>query len=106
MARELVLAAFIMGVGLCVSGMVTHLYQWFARQPAMLRMDGSTYLVAMGNLLMSFVCGPYLMLQLGWRQEEGGAISMPSMLLSALLAFSWAFVTGLLFMSLYVAVRF
>lgn len=106
MTRELLLAAFIMGVGLCVSGMATHLYQWLTRQPAMLRMDGSTYLIALGNLVMSFVCGPYIMLQYGWRHEEGGTISMASVLFSALVAFGWAFITGLLFMSAYVALRY
>lgn len=106
MTRELVLAAFIMGVGLCVSGMATHLYQWLARQPAMLRMDGSTYLASLGNVIMSFVCGPYIMLQYGWRHEEGGTISMASVLISALVAFGWAFISGLLFMSAYVFIRF
>ncbi|MBE7732022.1 DUF6949 family protein [Devosia faecipullorum] len=106
MARELVLAAFIMGVGLCVSGMATHLYQWLARQPAMLRMDGSTYLASLGHVFMSFVCGPYIMLQYGWRHEQGGTISMASVLISALVAFGWAFISGLLFMSAYVFIRF
>lgn len=106
MTRELVLAVFIMGVGLCVAGMATHLYQWLSRQQAMLRMDGSSHLAALGNLVMSFVCGPYIMLQLGWRQEPGGTISVASVLISALVAFGWAFVTGLLFMSAYVMVRF
>ncbi|MBD8064376.1 hypothetical protein IC608_02655 [Devosia sp. PTR5] len=106
MTRELVLAAFIMGVGLCMAGMATHLYQALARQPAMLRFDGKTTLASMGNLVMSFVCGPYIMLQTGWRHEEKEAISMTSVLVSALVAFGWAFVTGLLFMSAYVAVRY
>ena len=106
MARELVLAAFIMGVGLCVSGAATHLYQWIARQPAMLRMDGRTYIASMGHVLMSFICGPYIMLQYGWRHEENGTLSMASMLIAALVAFGWAFITGLLFMSAYVALRF
>ena len=103
MTRELLLAAFIMGVGLCISGAGTHLYQWLTRQQAMLRMDGATALGAFGNLVMSFVCGPYIMLQVGWRHEEDGTLSMTSVLVSALVAFGWAFVTGLLFMSGYVA---
>ncbi len=106
MTRELVLAVFIMGVGLCVAGMATHLYQWLSRQQAMLRMDGNSHLAALGHLVMSFVCGPYIMLQLGWRQEPGGTISVASVLISALVAFGWAFVTGLLFMSAYVMLRF
>ncbi|MFC3706185.1 DUF6949 family protein [Devosia honganensis] len=106
MARELLLAAFIMGVGICISGAATHLYQWLTRQRAMLRMDGSTYLASMGHVAISFVCGPYIMLQVGWRHEEDGTISMTSVLISALVAFGWAFITGLLFMGAYVALRF
>ncbi|ODT67836.1 MAG: hypothetical protein ABS75_22595 [Pelagibacterium sp. SCN 63-23] len=106
MTRELLLAAFLIAFGLSVSGAGTHLYQWLTRQPAMLRWDGRTYLGSLGNLCMSFVCGPYIMLQVGWRHEEGGTISMTSVLVSALVAFGWAFVTGLMFMSVYIAVRF
>lgn len=106
MTRELLLAAFIMGVGLCISGAMTHLYQWLARQPAMLRFDGETFAGALGHLAVSFVCGPYIMLQMGWRHEDNGTISMTSVLVSALVAFGWAFLTGLLFMSVYVAIRY
>ena len=45
---------------------------------------------------MSFICGPYIMLQLGWRHEPGGTISLGSALIAALVAFGWAFITGLL----------
>lgn len=106
MTRELVLAAFIMGVGLCVAGAATHLYQWLTKQQAMLRMDGSTYLASMSNVVMSFVCGPYILLQMGWSHEDNGTISMTSVLLSALVSFGWAFITGLLFLSAYVTLRF
>ena len=37
MTKELFLAAFLIGVGLCLSGAGTHLYQMIAKQPAMLR---------------------------------------------------------------------
>jgi len=97
-------AGFVIAVGLCIAGATTHLYQGFAREQAMLRYDGRTYFGSLGHLAMSFVCGPYIMLQLGWRQETDGTISMGSMLLAALVAFGWAFVTGLLFMGLYFAV--
>ncbi|GAB5428299.1 MAG: hypothetical protein Devi2KO_17580 [Devosia indica] len=105
MTRELLLAAFIMGVGLCMAGAGTHLYQWVTRQQAMLRWDGRSYLASLGNLAMSFVCGPYILLQVGWSHDEDGTISMPSVLISALVAFGWAFITGLFFMSIYVALR-
>jgi hypothetical protein len=90
MTRELLLAAFIMGVGLCVAGAGTHLYQALARQQAMLRMDGRSLFGAAGHLAMSIICGPYI------------TLSMTSALIGALVGFSWAFVTGLFFMSLYV----
>ena len=78
MVRELLLAALIIGVGLCVAGAGTHLYQWLSRQRAMLRYDGGSYIGAMGNLLMSFVCGPYIMLQLGWQHEDEATLSVSS----------------------------
>lgn len=105
MTRELLLAAFIMGVGLCVAGAGTHLYQWITRQQAVLRMDGASYLGSLGNLAVSFVCGPYILLQIGWNHGDDGTLSMPSVLLSALVSFGWAFITGLLFLSAYVALR-
>lgn len=106
MVRELMLAGLIMAVGLTVAGMGTHLYQGFARTQAMLRYDGRTFLHTLGHLGVSFVCGPYIMLQMGWQHEEDGTISMTSALVSAVVAFGWAFLTGLLFMGVYVAVRF
>ncbi|SFV31045.1 hypothetical protein SAMN05216456_1215 [Devosia crocina] len=103
MARELLLAVFIMGLGLCVAGAGTHLYQALARQQAVLRIDGRNLSTAIGHLAMSVVCGPYIMLHMGWQQEDDGTMSMTWALLGALVAFGWAFVTGLFFMSLYVA---
>jgi hypothetical protein len=45
------------------------------------------------------------MLQMGL-ERQGGQLSVGSALVGALVAFGWAFVTGLLFMSIYVAIRF
>lgn len=104
MARELFLAAFIMGVGLCVAGAGTHLYQALARQQAMLRLDGRSLAGAVGHLAMSIVCGPYIMLHMGWQHESDSTLSMTSALIGALVAFTWAFVTGLFFMSVYVMI--
>ena len=106
MLSELLLAGFIIGVGLCVAGAGTHLYQGLARQQALLRVDGPTLPASIGHLLMSVVCGPYIMLQMGLERDKGQEISVGSALVGALVAFGWAFVTGLLFMSLYVAVQF
>lgn len=101
MTFELMVAAFIMAVGLSIAGAGTYFYQWRMGQPAMLRYDGRTWLGSAGHLFMSFVCGPYIMLQLGWRQEDDGTLSVGSVLVSALVAFGWSFVTGLFFLGLY-----
>jgi cytochrome c biogenesis protein CcdA len=105
MTHQLFVAGFIMAVGLCIAGAGTHLYQGILNQEAMLRYDGKTYLRSLGHVAMSFVCGPYIMLQLGWRQEADRGPSIGSVLLSALVAFGWAFITGLLFLALYFAVH-
>ncbi len=104
MLRELVLAAFIMAVGLCMAGMGTHLYQWLSREPAALRYDGKTLLHCFGNLAVSFICGPYILLQMGWQQERGGTLSISNALISAFVAFGWAFITGLLLIGTWFAV--
>ncbi|WP_375450556.1 DUF6949 family protein [uncultured Devosia sp.] len=104
MLREVLLAAFIIGVGLCVAGAGTHFYQWRLRQQAVLRYDGATALASMGHVVMSFFCGPYIMLQMGWTRDDGGTAPVGSALLSAVVAFGWAFITGLLIMGFYIAV--
>ena len=96
MLRELILAGFIMSVGICIAGMGTHLYQWLTKEQAMLRYDGKTVMHMFGNVVMSFLCGPYIMLQMGWQQERGGTLSRSMALISAFVAFGWAFITGLL----------
>jgi hypothetical protein len=53
---------------------------------------------------MSFICGPFIMLQMGWRQEDDGTLSVGSVLVGALVAFGWSFITGLLVLSVYLAV--
>jgi hypothetical protein len=103
MAYELLLAGFIMAVGLAMAGTGTYFYQWAIGEPAMLRYDGKTFLHTLGHLLMSFICGPFIMLQLGWKQQDDGTLSMGSVLVSALVAFGWSFITGLLLMGIYMA---
>ena len=104
MLRELVLAGFIMSVGICIAGMGTYFYQWMTREQAMLRYDGKTLLHMAGHIAMSFFCGPFIMLQMGWQQERGGTLSLSMALVSAFVAFGWAFITGLMFLSLYVTI--
>jgi hypothetical protein len=96
MTTEFLLATFLISVGLCVAGAGTHLYQWRSQQQAMLRVDGATVFASLGNLAMSTFCGPYIMLHMGWSQENGNTVSMGSALVSAVVAFGWAFVIGLL----------
>ncbi|MBU1305521.1 MAG: hypothetical protein KKF33_08375 [Alphaproteobacteria bacterium] len=104
MLREFLLAGMIMAVGMSVAGAGTHLYQWLSRETAALRYDGATLLRTFGLLAVSFICGPYIILQMGWRQEVGGTITVSSALLSAFLGFGWSFITGLLVMSTYFAI--
>jgi len=101
---QFMVAGFIMAVGMSVAGAGTHLYQGFAKQQAMLRYDGKTYLASLGHLAVSFLCGPYIMLQLGWQHENGDTISIGSALITAAVGFSWAFITGMLVFALYFAV--
>lgn len=70
----------------------------------MLRFDGKTYVGSLGHLAMSFLCGPYILLQMGWRQEDDGTLSLGSVLVSALIAFGWSFITGLIILGIYVSV--
>ena len=105
MLRELLLAAFIMGVGLAVAGTGTYCYQWISREQAQLRYAGKTLLRTFGHLAVSFLCGPYIILQMGWRQEAGGTLSVSSALLSAFVAFGWSFITGLLVLGAFVAAQ-
>ena len=104
MAFEFVLAGFIMAVGLAVAGAGTHLYQWRRNEIAMLRFDGKTYLGSLGHLAMSFVCGPYILLQMGWKQEDNGTLSLGSVMVSALVAFGWSFITGLIILGTYLSI--
>jgi hypothetical protein len=104
MITEFMLAGFLMAVGLAIAGAGTHLYQLLSNQQAMLRYDGKTLLHTFGHLAVSFVCGPYIMLQLGWQHEKGGTLSISSALISALVAFGWSFITGLLLVGGYLAV--
>ena len=96
MMFTLLLAGFIMAIGLAIAGTGTYFYQWVIGQQAILRYDGKTILHMLGHLVMSFICGPFIMLQMGWRQEDDGTLSVGSVLVGALVAFGWSFITGLL----------
>ncbi len=104
MAFEFFLALFIMAVGLSISGAATYLYQGLFGQIAYLRYDGKNFLGSLGHLAMSFVCGPFIMMQMGFQQQENGTVSITSMLLGSLIAFGWSFISGLLFLGIYFAI--
>lgn len=104
--NELVLAGFIMAVGLSVAGAGTHLYQAVAKTQAQLSYAGKTYIASLGSLMMSFICGPYIMLQMGLRSEGNQRPTAFTILLAAFVGFGWAFFTGLLLVGFYVAVAF
>ncbi len=104
MQSEFMLAVFLMAVGISVAGAGTHLYQGLTQQQAMLRYDGRTVFGMLGNLIMSFVCGPYIMLKMGLRSDEGETISLSQLLIAALVGFGWAFITGLLLVAMYIAI--
>jgi hypothetical protein len=93
-----------MAVGLAIAGAGTHLYQGVLKQQALLRFDGKTIVHSFGHVAMSFFCGPYIMLQMGWQQEKGGTLSISSALIAAFVAFGWAFITGLIAVGGYVSV--
>lgn len=97
------LAMFIIAVGLSAAGAGTHLYQMLFKQEAMLRFDGRNYFATLGHLAMSFLCGPYIMLQLGFRREGGDTLSVGTALLSSFIAFGWSFITGMMLLGVYLA---
>lgn len=104
MFRELLLAGLIMAVGLSVAGVGTYLYQWLCKAPAALRYDGATFAHSLGHLAVSFVCGPFIMLQMGWQHDRNGTLSISSALIAAFVGFGWAFITGLIFVGTYFAI--
>jgi len=101
---DLLLAIFIIAVGLSVAGMLAQLYHYVWREPASLSYSGKTNISAFGNLVISFFCGPYIMLNLGWKREITNNLSLSLVFISAVVALSWAFITGLLFLSAYLGV--
>lgn len=102
--NEFALAGFIMAVGLSAAGAGTHLYQAIAQHEAELNYAGKTYISTLGTLLMSFVCGPYIMLQMGLRAPAGSRPTVLTVLLASFVAFGWAFFTGLLLVGVFLAV--
>jgi len=77
------------------AGASTYLYQSVAKQKAALRFDGEHIGSVLGLLTVSFVCGPFIMLHMGWQRDSNGGLHMSQALLSAFIAFGWSFVIGL-----------
>jgi len=104
MAFEFFLALFIMAVGVSFAGSATHLYQGVSRQVAYLRFDGENFAGTLGHLLMSFICGPFIIMQMGWSAQENQKVSLSNLLLGSLVGFGWGFINGLLLLGLYFAI--
>jgi len=101
---EFLISLYIMAVGMAFAGGSTYLYQWLSKQEAVLRFDGDNVFVTAGHLLMSFVCGPFIMLHMGWRRDSAGGLHVSQALLSAFIAFGWSFIVGLFFLWFYIGV--
>ncbi|HEY4199946.1 MAG TPA: hypothetical protein VGM83_05235 [Devosiaceae bacterium] len=104
MSNELILAMYLMAVGLAMAAAGTYLYQWIFGETAMLRYDGKTFAHTLAHVFMSFVCGPFIMLQLGWQQERNGTLSLVPVLVGSLVGFGWAFITGLIAVGCYASI--
>lgn len=102
---HLLLAFFLIGIGMSVAGTGTHLYQQVARRAAEFRVDGRNALESIVSLFVMFICGPYMMLRLGCRADSSGRLSTINVLLAAFIGFSWSFVTGLMLVGTYVSLR-
>ncbi|MGJ8527728.1 DUF6949 family protein [Maritalea sp.] len=95
MTNEFLIALYIIGVGIAFAGASTYFYQSVWKQQAALRFDGDNVFVTIAHLSMSFVCGPFIMLHMGWSRDSAGGMQMSQALLSAFIAFGWSFVIGL-----------
>jgi len=104
MAFEFFLALFIMSVGVSFAGSATHLYQGISRQAAYLRFDGESFIASLGHLLMSFICGPFIMMKMGWRAKMDGEGALGNLVLGSLVGFGWGFINGLLLLGIYFAI--
>lgn len=101
---QLVLAFFLIGIGMSVAGTGTHLYQQLARRVAEFKVEGRNALESIANLFVMFVCGPYMVLRMGWQADTSGRVSSANVMLSAFIGFGWSFVTGLMMVGTYVSV--
>lgn len=100
---SLILALFLIGIGLSVAGTGTHLYQQVAHKVAQLRIEGQTALESLWSAVVVFICGPYLLLRMGCQLDAQGRISGVNVMLAAIIAFGWSFVTGLMMVGTYVS---
>jgi|TARA_R100000687_G_C6309098_1_gene99585 hypothetical protein len=101
---HLILALFLIAVGMSVAGTGTHLYQQVARKVAEFRVEGANALESLVNLFVMFICGPYMMLRLGMRADASGRASTVNVMLAAVIAFGWSFVTGMMVVGTYISV--
>ena len=104
MAAEFLAAIMIVATGTAFSGASTHFYQWLVGEQARLRFDGDNIFVTMGHVFMSFVCGPFIMLNMGWRRDSAGGMHLSQAFLSAFIAFGWSFIIGAFVLAFYIGV--
>lgn len=104
MANEFLISLYIIAVGMAFAGGATYFYQWVWKQEAMLRFDGEHVFATIAHLMMSFVCGPFIMLNMGWRRDSVGGLHVSQALLSAFIAFGWSFIVGLFFLWFYIGI--
>ncbi|SDG83362.1 DUF6949 family protein [Pelagibacterium luteolum] len=100
---QFILALFLIGIGLSVAGTGTHLYQQLARKVAAFSLQGQTALESLINVVVVVICGPYMMLRMGWQSGSAGRPATVDVLLASTIAFGWSFVTGLMIVGTYVA---
>lgn len=103
-ANEFLISLYIIAVGMAFAGGATYFYQWVWKQEAVLRFDGANVFGTAAHLMMSFVCGPFIMLNMGWRRDSAGGLHMSQALLSAFIAFGWSFIIGLFVLYTYIGV--
>ncbi len=95
MTNEFLISLYIIAVGMAFAGSTTFLYQTVWKQEAALRFDGDNVFVTIAHLSMSFICGPFIILHMGWSRDSAGGLHVSQALLSAFIAFGWSFVIGL-----------
>jgi hypothetical protein len=97
--RELVLAAFFVGFGMASAATLTHLVQAVSGQTLGFGLGRGGVVRRLSSLMVTAICGPYVLLQVGRLAEREGQLSVGPALVLALVAFGWAFISGLMLLA-------